>query len=169
MSISECPELEELPNVSKMSCLESIDIDSCERLHKITLPTTLIKLTVHRCRGLQMLAGSNNLTNLTDMFIGECHELEELPNVSEMSCLESIDIDSVERLHKITLPTTLVKLTLHKYRGSQMLAGRVDLTNITYMFIGECPELEELLNVSEMRYLQCISIDSCGRLQNVTL
>ncbi|GLJ35011.1 hypothetical protein SUGI_0704460 [Cryptomeria japonica] len=98
ISISECPELEELPNVSEMSCLESIDIDSYERLHKLTLPTTLIKLTLHRCRGLQMVAGRGNLTNLRDMFIGECPELEELPNVSDMSCMESIDIDSYERL-----------------------------------------------------------------------
>ncbi|GLJ34634.1 hypothetical protein SUGI_0696630 [Cryptomeria japonica] len=120
LGITECPEIE-LPFLAELSCLERITIDSCQKLQSILLPMTLIKLTVRRCRELKMVAGTGHLTKLTDMCIGDCPELEELPILAGLSRLEMIAIYSWDKLHNIIQPTTLIKLIVQKlYRGSQI-------------------------------------------------
>ncbi|XP_057813977.2 uncharacterized protein LOC131027892 [Cryptomeria japonica] len=167
--ISKCPELEDLPILFGLNSLESITIDSCKKLQSILLPTTLIKLTVRRCRELKMVAGTGNLTKHTDICIGECPELEELPNLARLSCLKRIVIDSCEKLHNIILPTTLIKLTVRRCRELKMVAGTGSLTKLTDICIGECPELKELPIFAGMRFLEMIAIYSCEKLHNIIL
>ncbi|GLJ34636.1 hypothetical protein SUGI_0696650 [Cryptomeria japonica] len=169
LSICESSELEELPSFSRLSCLKIIVIDSCEKLHNIILPTTLIKLTVRRCRGLRMVAGIGNLTKLTDICIGECPELEELPILAGLRFLEMIAIYSCEKLHSIILPTTLIKLTVRRCRGLRMIAEIGYLTKITDICIGECPELKELPSLARLSCLKMIAIYSCEKLHNIIL
>lgn len=89
LSICECPEVEELPSFAKLSNLKMIAINSCEKLHNITLPTTVIELTVQGCRELHRVA------------ISERPKVGELPILARMYCLKSISIDSCEKLENI--------------------------------------------------------------------
>ncbi|GLJ33369.1 hypothetical protein SUGI_0671310 [Cryptomeria japonica] len=95
--INQCPELKELPSLSRMLCLEGIYIDSCEK-KKISLPSALINPYVKGCRELQRFAGIGDLKKLTWMNVIECPELEELPSLDRMPCLQEIKIDSWRRL-----------------------------------------------------------------------
>ncbi|GLJ21575.1 hypothetical protein SUGI_0400440 [Cryptomeria japonica] len=168
LCISECDELDQLPSLAGLSCLIRIKIDSFQNLHNLRLLTILNKLSLHRCRW-QMMEGIGNLTKLTKKSISECPELEELPIIARLSCLESINIDSYENLHNITLPTTVIKLTVHFCRKLQLVAGAGNPTKLADMVIFECPKLEKLSNPSEMCFLESISIDHCKRLKNITL
>ncbi|GLJ34570.1 hypothetical protein SUGI_0695350 [Cryptomeria japonica] len=172
LAISECEQLEldlhlelmdSLQKITFDGCGKMIVIDSCEKLQSILLPTTLIKLTVQRCRELRMVTGIGNLTKLTDMCIGECPELEELPILAGLSCLKMIVIDSCEKLQSILLPTKLINLTVRKCRKLKMVAGTGCLC------IGECPELEELPILTGLSCLKTIVIDSCEKLQSILL
>ncbi|XP_057834194.2 disease resistance protein Roq1 isoform X2 [Cryptomeria japonica] len=108
--IRQCPELEEVPSLARLSCMEKIEIDSCDKLQNITLPTALITLSVQRCTYLQRVVGSSDLIKLTELIITGCPELEEVPSLSRLSCMEKIHIDFCDKLQNITLPTTLITL-----------------------------------------------------------
>ncbi|GLJ33322.1 hypothetical protein SUGI_0670360 [Cryptomeria japonica] len=124
MNISKCPELERLPNldtceklqilyvedcrkleilhVGDCEKLEIIEIKYCEMMKNIALPTGLNNLSLKGCRQLKRVAGSGDLTKLTWMDISDCPELQELPSLPRMSCLEVIAIDSCEKLQNMT-------------------------------------------------------------------
>ncbi|GLJ34569.1 hypothetical protein SUGI_0695320 [Cryptomeria japonica] len=166
LCISECPLIEESSILSVLSCLKMIVIDSCDKLRRISLPTTLIKLTVRRCRELKMVAGSGNLT---DMCISECPLIEEFSILSGLSCLKMIVIDSCDKLQRISLPTTLINLTVRRCRELKMVSGSGNLTELTDMCIDECPLIEELPILAGQRALKMIVIDSCDKLRSITL
>ncbi|GLJ57083.1 hypothetical protein SUGI_1293690 [Cryptomeria japonica] len=79
LCISDCPELEELPDLA-----------------------TLISLSLQRCKDLQIVAGICDHMELRGLIISDCPELEELPNLFRLSYLERIVIDSCENLHSIS-------------------------------------------------------------------
>ncbi|GLJ33347.1 hypothetical protein SUGI_0670860 [Cryptomeria japonica] len=64
-------------------------------MQSVVLPTTLISLFVTSCRDLQRVAGVGDLPNLAELIIKRCPELEELPSLAGLSCLEEIEIDSL--------------------------------------------------------------------------
>ncbi|GLJ33402.1 hypothetical protein SUGI_0671950 [Cryptomeria japonica] len=167
--INDCSQLEELPSPSRASCLEKIEIDCCEKLENITLPTTLISLSARSCIGLQRVAATGDLTNLTRLIIAYCPKLEELPSLCRVSCMEQIVIDSCGKLKNITLPTTLTSLSARRCRDLQRVAVTGDLIMLTRMIIEECPELEELPSLCRVSCLEKIVIDSCGKLKNIIL
>ncbi|XP_057846810.1 disease resistance protein Roq1-like [Cryptomeria japonica] len=102
LHIAKCPELEELPSLSRQRCLEWIRIDSCKKLRKITLSTTLNNISVTNCRDLQKVVGTGDLIKLTRLIIRECPRLEELPSLPRLSCLKEIEIDSCAKLKNIS-------------------------------------------------------------------
>ncbi|GLJ33335.1 hypothetical protein SUGI_0670650 [Cryptomeria japonica] len=162
--IKQCPELEELPSFGRVSNLVKIEIDSCDKLQKIMLPTTLSDLDVQSCRGLQRIAGIADLMELRQVFIKQCPELEELPSFGKESQLHTIEIDSCDKLQKITLPTTLISLQVARCRDLQRITGIADLKELD---ISECPKLD-LACLSTPSCLGEIAIDSCENIQNIS-
>ncbi|GLJ33675.1 hypothetical protein SUGI_0676760 [Cryptomeria japonica] len=146
--------------------MENIEIDSCDKLQNITLPTALITLSVQRCTYLQTVVGSSDLIKLTELIIMKCPQLEELPVLSGVSCMEKIEIDSCEKLQNIMLPTMLISLSIGCCRDLQRVVMSGDLTKLTKLIVTECPELEELPVLSGV---SCMEIVSCEKLLNITL
>ncbi|GLJ36898.1 hypothetical protein SUGI_0745870 [Cryptomeria japonica] len=89
--------------LAHLSCLEEIKIDSCAKLQIIMLPTSLNKLDVQSCRDLQrVVAGAGDLTMLTRLTIKKYPTLEELPSFARVSCWKEFEIDSCEKLRKVS-------------------------------------------------------------------
>ncbi|XP_059077352.1 disease resistance protein Roq1 [Cryptomeria japonica] len=167
LHISNCPELKELPGLSRSTCLEKFEIDCCKKLKNITLPTSLISLSIQNCRDLQRLAGISDLTNLTELHIMKCPKLEELASLSSLNYLERTEIDHCKKLQNITLPTTLISLSIQSCRDMQRVAGINDLTKLTELYIIKCPALEELLSLSKLGCLEQIMINSCDKMESI--
>ncbi|XP_057813971.2 uncharacterized protein LOC131027886 [Cryptomeria japonica] len=180
LSICDCPELEELecstplvypdeyPYFDRLNCWESISIVSCRKLQKITIPWTLIGLTVRQCREWQILAGICCHSKLEFLNIFECPKLVELPSLMELSCLNWITIDSCEQLEKITMPRALIGLTVRRCRELQTVAAIDYSTKLQYLEIIECPNVEDLPGFARLSFLKNIAIDSCEKLQTIT-
>ncbi|GLJ33626.1 hypothetical protein SUGI_0675960 [Cryptomeria japonica] len=103
LSICDCPELENLPELVNLHQLKIASLNNCPKLKKITLPTTLIKFTLQCCRELQTVAGIYDCTDVEELVISKCPELEldEL-SFARLCWLKKIAIDSCGKLQKIT-------------------------------------------------------------------
>ncbi|GLJ34635.1 hypothetical protein SUGI_0696640 [Cryptomeria japonica] len=159
--IGECPELKELPILAGLSCLEMIAFYSCEKLHNIILPTTLIKLTVQNLyRGSQMLTAIENLTELEELSICESPELEELPSFAKLNRLKMIAINSCEKLQNLTLPTTLIDLRVQQCRELPIL-GR--LSCLKSIIVNSCKSLKNIEGIQELQALEAIQFLYCSK------
>ncbi|XP_059064135.1 uncharacterized protein LOC131856382 [Cryptomeria japonica] len=125
LTISNCPELEELPSLSLVNDIQKIEIYRCEKLRNIRLPTTLMCLSVESCRGLQRVAGTGDLMKIRELTITECPELEELPCLSRVNTMDKIEIYQCEKIQNIRLPTILISLSVKSCRDLQTVAGTV--------------------------------------------
>ncbi|GLJ06503.1 hypothetical protein SUGI_0040510 [Cryptomeria japonica] len=157
--ISDCPEL---PSLSSLICLEKFQIDNCKKLQNITLPT-LISLD------LQGVEGSGDLSNLIEMHIIKCLKLENLPSFFNLNCLEKIELGNFNNLQRVTLPTTLISLSLRSCRDLQGVEGASDLSKLIELYIIQCPKIEEFPKFSNLNCLEKIELDNCNNLQNITL
>lgn len=101
LTIRGCPQLEELPNLSRVIDMEKIEIYQCAKIQHNRLPTTLISLSVQTCKDLLTVVETDDLLELRKLIISNCPELEEFPSLSRMSCLEQLVIDSCEKLQNI--------------------------------------------------------------------
>ncbi|GLJ33672.1 hypothetical protein SUGI_0676720 [Cryptomeria japonica] len=124
--------------------MEKIQIESCDKLQSITLPTTLISLSIHSCIDLLRVVWSNDLIKHAELIISECPVLEELSSLFTLSYMEIIEIESSDKLQNITLPTTLNSLPIYSCRDLQRVIGSSDLIKIAKLIISEYPELEKL-------------------------
>ncbi|XP_057817412.2 disease resistance protein Roq1-like isoform X1 [Cryptomeria japonica] len=152
LSIRGCQELEELTEFRGPSCVERIIIDGCRKLKR---------LQVYGCRRLRSVSGNLRVKKLC---ISDCPELEECPSLSY--CRE-IDFDSCEKIQNLTVPTTLMNISIRNCRDLQSLAGIGHLIGLTKLYISDCPELEELLSLSKLRCLERIVIYSCEKVEKM--
>ncbi|KAH9289112.1 hypothetical protein KI387_033229, partial [Taxus chinensis] len=151
LSIHHCPELEELPLLEGLSCLNSIKIDGCGKLKRLEL---------RKCENLKSLSGNYDLAELE---ISECPRLEGLPCLGR---LQKLTIINCEKLQNKTLPTTLTYLEVGG-KELKILPGLSKLTNLLTLIISKCPMLEELSSLAPLKCLAEIIIDRCDKLQNI--
>ncbi|XP_059069875.1 protein SUPPRESSOR OF npr1-1, CONSTITUTIVE 1-like [Cryptomeria japonica] len=141
LSISDCPELEELPFSTCQTCSAKISIVRCGKLQNITLPVKLVELEIEECRELR------TVTAICDT--SDCLELQDLSSVARLSCLKRITIRTCERL--------------------QTIQGIDDFHALESLHLFDCPELEKLPFSTCQTCLAKVSIVRCGRLQNIIL
>ncbi|XP_057863268.2 disease resistance protein Roq1 [Cryptomeria japonica] len=148
LNITKCPELEEL-SLGHLSCLERMTIVGCKRLKSVSGILDLgnvVRLNVYD--SFSSVSGAYRFRMLAQLNISECPELEKLLSFSSWSCLQKVDIASCGKLQNLMLPTTLIKLSVQSCKDLQRVVG--DLTELTELFINECPELDELPSFSGM-------------------
>ncbi|KAH9288834.1 hypothetical protein KI387_032951 [Taxus chinensis] len=228
LEISGCSELEKLPCLFHLNCLESVKINKCMKLKCLQLDgcknlnstclefmenligvdfktvTTVKTLMFNHCKNLKSVSGLCDLTNLVKLKIDGCSELEELSGLSHLSCLESIEIHRVEKLKSLQLDscknlnsvflesmenlikvdfkmvTALKTVKFNHCRNLNSVSGLCDLSNLVELSISGCSELEELTGLTHLSCLKSIEIfrgeklnslhlDSCTNLNSVLL
>ncbi|GLJ33703.1 hypothetical protein SUGI_0677560 [Cryptomeria japonica] len=126
LNINQCSELEELPCLANLSCLQMVTIGRCEKLNCLAFADCNNLKTVEMCF----------LPKLVEFSIRHCPELEKLPHLVGLSCLQRIIIDGCGNLKS---------LELRFLNNLKSLKGIVDLTELE---ITKCPELQELPNLA---------------------
>ncbi|XP_057838397.2 uncharacterized protein LOC131048462 [Cryptomeria japonica] len=171
--ISECSELEMLTSLERLSFLERMNIQSCEKLHTVTLPNTVIKLTVQNCRELRRIRMDFKADcyefSLVQLWISDCPELEALPCFPRLNCLEEIRIIRCAKLHEIALPITLNTLQLDACTELKNLAYVSHLKNLVQLIVTQCWHLELELHLEGMKSLEKVRIDGCRRLESILM
>ncbi|XP_057813978.2 disease resistance protein Roq1-like [Cryptomeria japonica] len=157
--ISDCPELEELPCFARLTCLVEIRIFRCRKLQQVTLPRTLKNLQLVACKELKSVSEISHLKNLVELIISQCGQLE----------LE-LRLEAIDSLHTITFDGCgkIMSFQLNKCQNIKRVSSNFEVERIS---ICGCHELEELSirNCRELNWVKEINIESCDKLQNITL
>ncbi|XP_059065278.1 disease resistance protein Roq1-like isoform X1 [Cryptomeria japonica] len=159
LRISDCPELEELPCLARLTSLEEIHIFRCGKLHKVTLPRTLKNLQLNSCKELKRVSEISGLASLKDLIISNCGQLELDLRLEDMDSLQTIIFDCCSKIKSFLL---------NNCQNLKRVSGNFDVDSIS---ICGCHELEEL-SISDCPGLSCVEkiyIESCDKLQNITL
>ncbi|XP_027910642.1 putative disease resistance protein At3g14460 [Vigna unguiculata] len=158
---------------------------------------TLEVLTLSRLKNLQMISLDQAHHHLDDLTISKCPKLESLPGSMHMllPSLRSLCIKDCPRLELLSggdLPSNLTEMRLENcsrlvgslkggFRDGSYL-GRLSIreldakcfpeegllpTSLTYLTIGDCPNLEELdyKGLSQLSSLRSLTLEHCPKLQ----
>jgi Leucine-rich repeat (LRR) protein len=128
--------------------LEHLDITYCNDLVEVgALPPTVIKLSLGYCPKLSLgnCPKLYNLTNLQELEIKGCGELEELPCLERFTSLKNFRAFSCYNLKRIR--------------------GLGQLTQLQYVDVIYCDALEELANLEDLMRLKRLKVYGCPKLQ----
>ncbi|XP_057991162.1 putative disease resistance protein RGA4 isoform X2 [Hevea brasiliensis] len=195
--IENCPRLISLPDavIYKSLCLEELKIFECGSLISIgrhQLPTTLKRLEIQGCDGLQRLldaretCSSSRFTdkegiscdayssNLQHLEIFSCLSLTflgDLPVFDNNTSLESIEINSAPRLKSLPenlhMLTNLRRIFIYHCEGLEALPdGMHNLTSLQELTIMNCPNVVSFPQGGlPTTHLKKIILESCGKLK----
>ncbi|KAF2319640.1 hypothetical protein GH714_017792 [Hevea brasiliensis] len=197
LSIGNCPGLISLPDavIYKSLCLEELKIDECEDLISIgrhQLPTTLKRLEICNCYGLQRLldaretcsssrftdkegiscdAYSSNLQHLGIIGCRSLTFLGELPVFDNNTSLESIEIKFAPHLKSLPenlhMLTNLRRIWIDYCEKLEALPDSMhNLTSLQELAIMNCPNVVFFPQGGlPTTHLKEIILESCGKLK----
>lgn len=128
------------------SNLKYLNISYCHSLVDVgALPTTLLSLHLIGCSELKKIRGLCDLSNLEDLDISECPEVETLPNFEMLTSLEKFRAIRCVKLKRIR--------------------GLSQMTNLRVIDVSYCWALNKLEGVEHLRLLEELHIVGYNDLQ----
>ncbi|KAG5403365.1 hypothetical protein IGI04_009484 [Brassica rapa subsp. trilocularis] len=163
MDLSSSEYLKEIPDLSKATSLEILDLHYCRSL--LELPSSigrlinLEKLDLHYCRSLEKLSGCSSLKelDLSDSGIGAL----ELPSsVSTWSCFYRLNMSGLSDLKKFPkVPYSIVELVLSGTGIEEVPPWIENLFRLQQLIMFGCRNLEIVSpNISKLENLQTIAL-----------
>ncbi|XP_010275807.1 PREDICTED: putative disease resistance RPP13-like protein 1 [Nelumbo nucifera] len=164
LKVIECPELETLPHLHKLTKLEGLHIENTPSLTSMTLPPKLETLFISSCKRLEFFnMGLHNFTHLEFLLISNC------PGFT----LSSTTVEGEGQL----LPTSLKTLSILECSNFEFptMSGWLDkLTSLQTLWIHQCPLLVHFPGgrwpaLKEISLTICINLESLPmELNNLT-
>ncbi|KFK26073.1 hypothetical protein AALP_AA8G199500 [Arabis alpina] len=157
MDLSHSEDLKEIPDLSKATNLEELDLYCCSGFLKLTNSignaTKLKRLNLSGCWLLKELPFSiGNATNLQFLNLYCCTSLEELPSSIgllinleelELSCCDKlVTLPSIKNLHKLPV------LNMSDCKELEVLPTNINLDSLTEIALGGCTRLKTFPNIS---------------------
>ncbi|XP_039156059.1 probable disease resistance protein RPP1 [Eucalyptus grandis] len=132
LSIYSCGSLEKLPDLSGLKELQTIYIGNCT------------KLIVEAISGFAWRSQEDLWENLRYLHIGDLEQVEILPDLSYLSKLWSLEVDSCRNLAEIQgeLPQSLEELKISACESLQKLPDLSSLKNLEQLYIRRCTTLK---------------------------
>ncbi|XP_059064371.1 disease resistance protein Roq1-like [Cryptomeria japonica] len=124
LSILDCPMLQELPGFGHVKCLEEIRIFRCGSLQNMTFPTTLKRLELNDCRELRGMSAISVRTELVELNISDCLQLEEL-SIAHLSLLGKLSLANLRSVSGISHLTNLVELRIQESLEVELYLSRM--------------------------------------------
>ena len=209
--MNECPNVEQLPNLSQLTCLEHLDLSGCKQIQEIHGIDQLQNLKVFLCNGtnIRYLPDLSMLTNLDSfdvsitpiLHIGNLPRnlrhfvmtkrlnVERVPNLSQLNCLEHLNLSGCQQVHEIHGVDQLQNLKVLNYSGTSirylpdlsMLTnlGWLDVSitpilhignvprNLMHFVMTECPNVKLLPNLSQLSRLKYMDLSGCKEVQEI--
>ncbi|CAN1811396.1 Disease resistance protein L6 [Linum perenne] len=184
ITLLDCGEVRKTPDLSRCGALELIhfelclnmsgrlDIGNLKRLKELrVMECQVTKLTGNR---LPSLANLNNLTELSLRCIGvpEVHGLGAMTLLKTLHISVAPNLSNLDGLENLLL---LTELTLSDCCELKRLPSLATLTKLCCMVISDCPSIADLeglgcllLNLSRLKNLKSIRVDSCKGLTELT-
>nr|AXU93599.1 RPP4/RPP5-like protein [Arabidopsis thaliana] len=168
--------IEEIPDLSKATKLESLILNNCKSL--VTLPSTignlhrLVRLEMKECTGLEVLPTDVNLSSLETLNLSGCSSLRSFPLIStnivwlylENTAIEEIP-STIGNLHR------LVRLEMKECTGLEVLPTDVNLSSLETLDLSGCSSLRSFPLIStsiKWLYLENTAIEEIPDLSKAT-
>lgn len=147
MNLRGCRRLLEIPDLSKATSLEKLDLDNCESLVELTDSVRHLNnlgiLELSSCKKLKNLPNNINLRSLRTLHLERCSSLEDFPFLSENVKTISLDETAIEEV-----PASIERLsqlkTLH-LSGCKKLKNLPDtirnMDSLTTLWLSDCPKI----------------------------
>ncbi|KAK3417813.1 hypothetical protein EUGRSUZ_H03785 [Eucalyptus grandis] len=132
LSIRSCGSLEKLPDLSGLKELQTIKVRNCT------------KLIVEAIFSFARRSQADLLENLRYLDIGDLEQVEILPDLSSLSKLRNLEVDSCRNLAEIQgeLPLSLKRLKIFACESLQKLPDLSSLKNLKQVYIRRCTTLK---------------------------
>ncbi|MED6180982.1 hypothetical protein PIB30_014961 [Stylosanthes scabra] len=191
IDLSKCKQLVELPDLSRATNLEEINISDCEvlcQLHPSILSSPALEyLMLYGCKELKSFKGEIRSKSLRRLDFDGCSSLEEFSVSSgqltsltfkssgirslgnELCCLTSLEELALSDCRELTeLPhnvKALSRLQILTVSGSSSLRSIPELPlSIGEVHVTDCTSLETIFSLKEESFLRRISFMNCMRL-----
>ncbi|XP_059455252.1 disease resistance protein RPV1-like [Corylus avellana] len=147
MNFTNCEFLKKIPDVSRISNLETLILDGCVRLvevHRfVGFLDKLIHLSLENCYRLRSFPRSLKLRSLESLVLCGCSRLKNFPKIEcQMECLEYIDF---------------------QHTGIEKLSSSIRyLVGIKKLYLAGCTNLMNLPNsIYQLKYLESLNLMGC--------
>ncbi|MED6123320.1 hypothetical protein PIB30_047974 [Stylosanthes scabra] len=166
-----CQQLVELPDFTKATNLEMIDLAFCESLcdvHPSILSIhTLEYLNLHYCRSLKSLKGEIHLEHLENLIVSSCPSLEEFSMSSDEIRELNLRGTRIKVLQSsIGCISNLERFDLSNSRIKSLPNELCSLTSLERLLLSGCKHLMELPhNIKSLSRLKILNIKNCKSLR----
>ena len=170
IEFKELPDLKELPGLSSLVALKTLEISACDGLMALPELISLVALTtldIKYCPRLTELPELSSLAALTTLRISVCEGLTALPELSSLVALTTLKISACDRLTALPELSSLVSLTTLMISECTVLTALPELSSLvslTTLKISACDRLTALPELSSLSSLTTLKISSCDRL-----
>ncbi|KAL1205614.1 Disease resistance protein Roq1 [Cardamine amara subsp. amara] len=147
MNLRGCRRLLEIPDLSKATSLENLNLDNCESLVELTESVRHLKnlgvLELSGCKKLKKFPNNINLRSLRILHLERCSSVEEFPFLSENVKTISLDETAIEEVPaSIERLTQLKTLHLSGCKKLKNLPNAIrNMDSLTILWLSDCPNI----------------------------
>lgn len=153
VNFSHCALLSEIPDVSSLPNLESLDLRECTNLVEVHQSLGLLEKVVHlnflNCCNLRCFPSSLNSRFLENLILRGCSKLSRFPDIL------------VQMKH-------LTELALHGTAIRELPSSVANLIELKGLYLEDCTDLRNLpCSIYTLQHLELILVDGCSQLSKL--
>ncbi|CAH8278064.1 unnamed protein product [Arabidopsis lyrata] len=172
MDLSGSLNLKEIPDLSKATNLETLNLNGCSSL--VELPSSILNLNkltdlnMAGCTNLEALP-TGKLESLIHLNLAGCSRLKIFPDISNKISELIINKTAFEIFPSQLRLENLVELSLEHTMSERLWEGVQPLTNLKTIKLLGSENLKELPNLSMATSLETLNLNNCSSLVELTL
>ncbi|ANM67119.1 Disease resistance protein (TIR-NBS-LRR class) family [Arabidopsis thaliana] len=170
VDLSECENMIEIPDLSKATNLEILDLSNCKSL--VMLPSTignlqkLYTLNMEECTGLKVLPMDINLSSLHTVHLKGCSSLRFIPQISKSIAVLNLDDTAIEEVPCFENFSRLMELSM---RGCKSLRRFPQIsTSIQELNLADTAIEQVPCFIEKFSRLKVLNMSGCKMLKNIS-
>jgi len=188
LSFNNCPKLEGLPNLLNLARLQSVSLSRCnfKDVSGLGNLNSLRRISISRCYNLETLPDMHKLTRLEELEVELCPNIVVWVGVSISKSLDTLWVDQprietgialqtlilwgvgCRELPDLSLFHALKTLMIDDCGSLERLISTMPMFALQWLHVVNCPELQELPDLSQCRLLRQCWIWCCRKISLTT-
>ena len=166
LSLTSCKDLNELPNLQKLTNLRKLNISRCRRIKSVTGLDGLVALQwllASDCSNIVELPNLQKLINLQTLDISDCVKIKSLPGLDELVALQQLRARNCSEMTKLPNMSKLSKLQVLDLRECllESALGVGDLIGLQKLHVN-CKQLPYECDQPRWSLLRELDITGCS-------
>ncbi|CAN1264357.1 Disease resistance protein L6 [Linum perenne] len=168
--MSGCSSVEELPDLSGLRNIVSLDISELKEVTWIGSLELLKELTMTNCTSIKKLPNLSGCKNIFSLYISGCVQLADVMGVGRLESLKSLVMSgcsSVEDLPDFSGLRNMASLDIKECNQLEEITGIESLELLKYLVMRNCTSIKKLPDLSGCKKLRRLDIRGCVQLAEV--